>query len=126
MKDIERFQTDARMSQAVVYAGTVYLAGQVDLVKTAPEVGGQMQRILQHIDELLQQAGSDRTRLLSATIWLADMVDFAEMNRAWMAWIPEGCAPARATVQAGLAFPALRVEVAVVAAVGTAKAPGSR
>ena len=117
--NIERLHADERMSQAVVHGGIVYLSGQVDLVQPAATVGEQMARILRRIDALLAQAGSDKSRLLSATVWLADIDGFAEMNRAWTDWLPPGCAPARATVGARLALPALLVEVAVVAAIGT-------
>ncbi|RVU13874.1 RidA family protein [Methylobacterium oryzihabitans] len=110
---IERFETGTRMSQAVVHGGTVYLAGQVS---DADGVEAQTRDILGQIDELLAQAGSTRENLLSATIYLADMSTFAEMNRAWDAWVPAGHAPARATVEAKLAGPQYRVEISVVAA----------
>ncbi|WP_298959873.1 RidA family protein [uncultured Methylobacterium sp.] len=110
---IERFETGTRMSQAVVHGGTVYLAGQVS---DAEGVEAQTKDILGQIDELLAQAGSQRENLLSATIYLADMSTFAEMNRAWDAWVPAGHAPARATVEAKLAGPQYRVEISVVAA----------
>lgn len=113
---IQRLHTDTRMSQAVIHGGTVYLSGQVDLENPAKTVAEQTQRVLQRIDQLLAQAGTDKTQLLSATIWLADISHFTDMNQAWVAWLPEGCAPARATVEARLAFPSLLVEVAVVAA----------
>ncbi len=110
---IERFETGTRMSQAVVHGGTVYLAGQVS---DAEGVEAQTKDILGQIDALLAQAGSTRESLLSATIYLADMSTFAEMNRAWDAWVPAGHAPARATVEAKLAGPQYRVEISVVAA----------
>ena len=117
--NIQRLHTDERMSQAVVHGGVVYLAGQVDLAQPAATVGEQMARILWRIDALLAQAGSDKSRLLNATIWLVDINDFAEMNRMWTDWLPPGCAPARATVGARLALPKLLVEVAVIAATVT-------
>ncbi|MEH3143860.1 MAG: RidA family protein [Methylobacterium frigidaeris] len=110
---IERFETGSRMSQAVVHGGTVYLAGQVS---DAEGVEAQTKDILGQIDALLAEAGSRRENLLSATIYLADMSTFAEMNRAWDAWVPAGHAPARATVEAKLAGPQYRVEISVVAA----------
>lgn len=115
---IQRLQTDHRMSQIVIHDDTVYLSGQVDLESPAKTAEEQTARILGRIDQLLAQAGSSKSSLLSATIWLSDVGDFAQMNRAWSAWLPPGCAPARATVGAALAFPSLLVEIAVVAARG--------
>lgn len=116
--NIQRLHVNSRMSQAVVHGGTVYLAGQVDLDNPAATVGEQTTRILQRIDDLLSQTGSSKSRLLSVTIWLTDINDFAEMNRVWDDWLPPGGAPSRATVQAKLAIPSLLVEVAVIAAAG--------
>lgn len=114
--DIERVQPGGRMSQAVVHGGLVYLSGQVALDAVGANVGDQTRRILAQVDALLTAAGTGRARLLSATIWLADIATFAEMNAVWDAWI-EGCpAPARATVGAALALPGLAVEIAVIAA----------
>jgi enamine deaminase RidA (YjgF/YER057c/UK114 family) len=112
---ITRFETGTRMSQAVVHNGTVYLAGQVS---DAEGVEAQTKDILGQIDALLATVGSDKSRLLSATIYLADMSTFAEMNRAWDGWVAAGHAPARATVEAKLAGPQYRVEISVVAATG--------
>ena len=103
------------MSQAVVYGDTVYLAGQVADDPSA-DVAGQTQQILAKIDSLLAEAGTDKTRILSANIWLADISTFGEMNQVWDAWVPQGNAPARATVEAKLAAPQYRVEIGVVAA----------
>ncbi|MGY2048498.1 RidA family protein [Methylobacterium sp. JK268] len=112
---IQRIETGARMSQAVIHNGTVYLAGQVG---EGPDVAAQTQAVLGEIDALLAQAGSSKERILSATIYLADMAGFADMNRVWDAWVAPGHAPARATVEAKLAGPQYRVEIVVVAAVG--------
>ncbi len=103
------------MSQAVVYGDTVYLAGQVADDPSA-DVAGQTQQILAKIDSLLAEAGTDKTRILSANIWLADISTFGEMNQVWDAWVPQGHAPARATVESKLAAPQYRVEIGVVAA----------
>lgn len=114
---IDRIQTDARMSQVVVRAGVVYISGQVDLAHRGPTVAEQMIHIIARIDVLLATVNSDKTMLLSATIWLADIAQFEVMNRAWTAWLPVGDAPARATVQTKLASPSFLVEVSVVATV---------
>jgi enamine deaminase RidA (YjgF/YER057c/UK114 family) len=112
---IERLQTNQRMSQAVKHGGVAYLAGQVP-DDGAADIATQTQQVLDKIDGLLKAAGSDRTKLLSATIWLSDMRHFAEMNTVWDAWVPAGTAPARATVQAALARPDLKIEIGVIAA----------
>ena len=93
---------------------TVYLAGQVGAPGTS--VAAQTQEILEKIDSLLEQAGTDKTQILSATIWLASMDSFAEMNAVWDAWVPEGHAPARATGESALATPEHLVEIIIVAA----------
>lgn len=113
---ITRHQTDGLMSQVVCHAGVAYLSGQVDLDGSARSTAEQTQRVLARIDHLLAAVGSSNRHLLSATIWLADLADFAAMNQAWAQWLPHRCAPARATVQASLALPGLKVEIAVVAA----------
>jgi len=112
---IERFNTNQRMSQMVRHNGTVYLAGQVADDEKA-DIGTQTQQVLDKIDALLKQAGTDRTKILSATIWLNDMRYFAEMNAKWDAWVPAGAAPARATVGAPLATPDFKVEIGIIAA----------
>ena len=115
---IKRFQTAPRMSQAVVHAGTVYLAGQVAQGAAGGSVAEQTKDILSRIDALLAEAGSDKTQLLSATIWLNSMDDFAEMNSVWDAWVAAGQAPARACVESPrLAAPQFTVEIGVIAAV---------
>lgn len=111
---IQRIQTGPRMSQAVIYNKTVYLAGQV---APGASVTIQTREILAGIDALLKEAGSDKSRLLSATIWLTDMAAFAEMNTVWQAWVVAGATPARATVMsAHLASAEFKIEIAVVAA----------
>lgn len=110
-----RHDTNARMSQAVVHNSTVYLAGQVS-AQPAGDVGGQTAAVLKQIDSLLELCGTSKERILSATIYLADIKTFGEMNKAWEAWVPEGMAPARTTLQAPLAGPQWLVEITVVAA----------
>jgi enamine deaminase RidA (YjgF/YER057c/UK114 family) len=113
---IKRFETGPRMSQAVVHGNTVYLAGQVADDPRA-DVRGQTVQVLASIDRLLAAAGTDKTRILSATIYLADIGTFAQMNAAWDAWVPQGHTPARATVEARLAAPQYKVEIQVLAAI---------
>ena len=112
---IQRLDVGPRMSQAVVHGDTVYLAGQVP---TDRNVGAkeQTQQVLAKIDQLLAAAGSYRSKLLSATIWLKSMDDFAAMNEVWDAWVSPGNTPARACVQAEMARPDILVEIAVIAA----------
>jgi enamine deaminase RidA (YjgF/YER057c/UK114 family) len=112
---IQRFQAGLRMSQAVVHGDTVYLAGQV-ADTPVPSVAEQTQQVLAKIDRLLKEAGTDKSKLLSANIWLADISRFQEMNQVWDAWVSPGNAPARATVQSTLARPGNLVEIMVVAA----------
>lgn len=112
---IRRIEVGPRMSEAVVHGRTVYLAGQV-ADDTAAGTTQQTQQVLASIDALLAQAGTDKTRLLSATVYLANIGEFAEMNAAWDAWVPKGNTPARATVEARLANPGYRVEIVCVAA----------
>ncbi|MBB95428.1 MAG: hypothetical protein CML68_12655 [Rhodobacteraceae bacterium] len=114
MTDIIRHDTNTRMSQIVEYGPTIYLAGQVGTAGAS--VAQQTQDCLDKVDALLAQVGSDRSRILQTTIWLADMADFAEMNAVWDAWVPEGHAPARACGESKLATPEYLVEVIVVAA----------
>ena len=114
MSEIKRIETGARMSQAVVYNGIIYLAGQVG--KPGESVTEQTREVLAQIDRLLGECGSDKTRILSAQVWMADMADFAEMNAVWDGWVPAGNAPARATGEARLATPDYKVEIIVVAA----------
>lgn len=112
---ITRHNVGPRMSQAVVHGDTVYLAGQVSADE--PTVKGQTRAILKKIDGLLAAAGSNKSKLLSATIYLADMAGYDEMNAVWDAWVDPASTPARATVEAKLAQKKYLVEIAVVAAV---------
>ena len=111
---ITRLKVGARMSQIVVHGDTIFLAGQV-ADDPVPSVKAQTQQILAKIDRLLGEAGSDKSKVLSATVWLADIGRFSEMNEVWDAWVAPGATPARATVQAQLARPANLVEIMVVA-----------
>jgi enamine deaminase RidA (YjgF/YER057c/UK114 family) len=117
MSNIQRFDVAARLSEMVVHNGVAYLAGQVPADATQ-DITGQTTQVLAAIDALLARAGSDRTRVLRAQIFLADLADFTGMNKAWDAWVPAGHAPARATVLARLAKPEWKVEIVVTAAVG--------
>ncbi len=112
---IERYEPGARMSQAVAHGDFVYLAGQVAADVVGTGVTAQTQQVLEQIDRLLLAAGSDKARILSATVYLADMGSFAEMNAAWDAWVDRGNPPARATVEARLAGPEYLVEIVVTA-----------
>lgn len=112
---IERITTNARMSKIVKYNGTAYLCGQVAKDRNG-DIRTQTIGMLEKVEELLESIGSGRDKILSATIYLADMADFKEMNEVWDNWIPEGHAPARACVQAQMASPELKVEISVVAA----------
>ena len=114
MSDIKRIETGPRMSQAVIHNGIVYLAGQVG--QPGASVTEQTAGVLAQIDRLLAECGSDKTRILSAQIWMASMADFAEMNAVWDAWVAQGHAPARATGESALATPDYKVEIIVVAA----------
>jgi enamine deaminase RidA (YjgF/YER057c/UK114 family) len=114
---IERIEPGPRMSQVVVHRGTAYVSGQVP-TDPAADIAVQTQQVLAKIDALLARAGCDRSRLLRADIFLADIADFAAMNAVWEAWIAPGQPPARATVQAALARPEWKVEIVVVAALG--------
>lgn len=116
MTDIKRLTPGPRMSQAVVHGNTVYLAGQVAMNAQGAPVAEQTRDILASIDRLLEAAGSNKGKLLSATIWLADIGTFAEMNGEWDAWVAPGNTPARACVEAKLAAPQFTVEIGVIAA----------
>jgi enamine deaminase RidA (YjgF/YER057c/UK114 family) len=115
--NIARFETGTRMSQAGVHRGFAFLAGQVALDAPGAAVADQTKNILDRIAAPLERIGSDRTKILSATIWLADMSTFQEMNAVWDAWVPTRQAPARATVEARLAEPQYAVEIGVIAPV---------
>lgn len=112
---IERIETATRMSRIVKHNGTIYLCGQV--AKDAEQdITEQTRTMLEKVDALLLQAGSDREHILSATIYIKDMQYFAAMNEVWDVWVPEGFAPARACVEAKMAREALLVEISVIAA----------
>ena len=111
---IRRWESGARMSQAVAAQGWVFLAGQV-AADTKADVEGQTAQILGEIDRLLALAGSDKTKIVSANVYLADIGQFAAMNRAWDRWVATDAKPARATIEAKLAAPEYRVEIQVVA-----------
>jgi enamine deaminase RidA (YjgF/YER057c/UK114 family) len=111
---ITRHHTNQRMSQIVVHGDTVYLAGQV-AADAGADITVQTQQVLEKIDTLLAEAGSDKSKILSAQIWIASMGHFAQMNAVWDAWVPSGHAPARACIEARLASPDLLVEVGIIA-----------
>ena len=113
---IQRFETGPRMSQVVVHGNTVYLAGVVASNAAGKSVTEQTQDILATIDGHLAKAGTDKSKLLSANIWVTDMAEFNEMNAVWDGWVSPGNTPARATVQAKLAAAGYKVEIMVVAA----------
>ncbi len=114
---ITRHHTNQRMSQIVIHGDTVYLAGQV-ADDPGADIREQTRQVLAKIDRLLDEAGSDRQRILSAQVWLASIGHFSAMNEIWDAWIPDGHAPARACIEARLATPDLLVEIGVIAASG--------
>ena len=114
---IQRLESGALMSQAVVHNKTVYLAGQVSEAPRGKGVAEQAREIFVSIDRLLGFAGTDKTRLLSATVWLTDMGAFQEMNSEWAKWVMKGATPARATVVSQkLAGPDYLIEIGVIAA----------
>ena len=112
---IERIESGPLMSQAVVHGDTVYLSGLVGSDLDA-DVKGQTAQILARIDDLLAAAGSDTSKLLKANIWLSDIGTWSEMNEVWTEWVAAGSTPARATVEAKLAHPKVKVEIMVEAA----------
>ncbi|MEW5685773.1 MAG: RidA family protein [Pseudomonadota bacterium] len=113
---IQRLDSGPRMSQAVIHGDTIYLAGQVG--EPGDSVAAQTRTILAEIDSLLARAGSEKSKILSATIWLADMATFGEMNAVWDAWVDTNNPPARATGESKLATPDYKVEIIVIAARG--------
>src|SRR6478735_5495578 len=116
MSDIRRIDPGPRLSEASVYGNRVYLSGMIP-EDTSLDITGQVRQALAEIDALLAKGGSDKTRILSAVIWLADIADFAAMNAVWDAWGAPGQAPARATGKARLNDPKMKVEIMVVAAI---------
>jgi enamine deaminase RidA (YjgF/YER057c/UK114 family) len=114
---IKRIGVGKRMSEAVIHGGKVYLAGFVADKTAGKSVKEQTQEVLSLIDATLKEAGTDKTKILKANIWITDIKTFAQMNEAWDAWVPQGHTPARATVEAKLAAPGLDVEIMVEAAI---------
>ena len=119
--NVQRIEPGARLSEASIHQGTVYLAGQVAADATQ-DISGQTLQVLSSIDRLLAAAGSDKSRILMAQIFLKDLADFPAMNEVWDAWVARTAPPCRATVQAHLALPEWKIEIVVTAAVGTAPA----
>ncbi len=116
MSEIRRIDPGPRMSEATVLGDRIYCAGMIP-EDTSQDITGQVKQALGEIDALLAKGGSDKTKILTATIWLADIADFAAMNVVWDAWVVPGQTPARATVQAKLNDPKMKVEIMVVAAI---------
>ncbi len=112
---MQRLHVGARLSEAAVANGVIYLAGQVAEQRPDADITGQTREVLGHIDRLLSECGSDKSRLLSVQIFLADIGDIAAMNAVWDAWVAPGAAPPRATVQAALADPRWRIEIVAIA-----------
>jgi enamine deaminase RidA (YjgF/YER057c/UK114 family) len=112
---IQRHHIGKRLSEMVVHNGTAYLAGQV-AEDAKQDITGQVKQVLAQIDKLLAEIGSDKTKILSATIFLPSMADFPALNAVWETWVPAGQCPARATVEAKLAAPEYKVEIQVIAA----------
>ena len=116
MTDIRRIDPGSRMSEASVLGDRMYLSGMIP-EDTLQDITGQVKQALSEIDALLAKGGSDKSKILTATIWLADIADFAAMNAVWDAWVVPGQTPARATVQARLDDPRMKIEIMVVAAI---------
>ena len=114
---ITRIETSERLSQAVVHNGIAYIAGQVARDKPGASVAEQTRNILDRTDALLEKAGTDKSKLLTAQVWISDIRYFDEMNAVWNAWLPLGEAPTRACVESLLAAPHYFVEIACTAAV---------
>ncbi|RDE18950.1 RidA family protein [Motiliproteus coralliicola] len=113
---IDRIETGTRMSRVVIHNQTAYLCGQVAKDESA-DIAGQTTTTLEKVEALLADIGSSKEKILSVTIYVADMADFAAMNSVWDAWVAPGHAPARACVEAKMARPELKVEMSVIAAV---------
>jgi enamine deaminase RidA (YjgF/YER057c/UK114 family) len=116
MNDVRRIDPGPRLSEASICGDRMYLSGMIP-EDTSLDITGQVKQALAEIDALLARGGSDKTKILSAVIWLADIGDFAAMNAVWDAWVVPGRTPARATVQARLNDPKMKVEIMVVAAI---------
>ncbi len=115
MSEIKRFNVEKRLSDMAIYNGVAYLAGQVP-DDSSLNIEGQTAQVLATIDKLLETAGTDKSRILMAQIFVANMAEFPGMNKAWDAWVADGNAPPRATVEARLANPDFKVEIVVTAA----------
>jgi|SoiMetStandDraft_2_1073263.scaffolds.fasta_scaffold209357_2 enamine deaminase RidA (YjgF/YER057c/UK114 family) len=115
-KDLTRIDPGPRMSDAIIHEGRVFLAGKVADRSKGRSVREQTAEVLEQIDATLKKAGTDKTRILTANIWLSDISTFSEMNAVWDAWVVPGRTPARATVEAKLAAPEYKVEIMVTAA----------
>jgi enamine deaminase RidA (YjgF/YER057c/UK114 family) len=116
MNDIVRIDCGPRMSEAVILGDRIHCSGMIP-EDTSLDITGQVKQALAEIDSLLAKGGSDKTKILTATIWLNDISDFAAMNKVWDAWVVPGQTPARATVEARLNDPNMKVEIMVVAAI---------
>jgi enamine deaminase RidA (YjgF/YER057c/UK114 family) len=116
MNPIERVNVGARLSDMAVYNGVAYLAGQVP-EDDSLDITGQTEQVLAIIDGLLQKAGTNKSRILMAQIFVANMAEFPGMNKAWDAWVADGNAPPRATIESRLANPNFKVEIVVTAAI---------
>jgi enamine deaminase RidA (YjgF/YER057c/UK114 family) len=117
MTDIQRLHPTVRMHQAVIHAGTVYTAGQVAQDNPGASIAVQTAEVLQRVDDLLTEAGTNKSRILTAYVYLADIADFDEMNTAWDAWVAQDAKPARTTIEAKLTEAHYGVEVGVIAAI---------
>lgn len=115
MSDIKRLHVEKRYSDAAIYNGVVYLAGQVPN-DTSADIAGQTRQVLDMVDQLLAESASDKSKILMAQIFLSDLADYDGMNSAWDEWVAVNHAPPRATIQAKLANPAWKIEVVVTAA----------
>lgn len=115
MMDIKRLHVGKTLSEASVHNGTIYLAGQI-AEDTTQNIEGQTREVLGHIDRLLGEAGSDKSRILMCQIYISDVKDFDSMNEVWNEWVAEGNSPPRATVEAKLVRPEILVEIVVIAA----------
>jgi enamine deaminase RidA (YjgF/YER057c/UK114 family) len=116
MSKVRRIDPGPRLSEATVFGDRMYLSGMIP-EDTSLDITGQVKQALAEIDALLAKGGSDKSKILSAVIWLADIGDFAAMNAVWDSWVLPGKTPARATVQARLNDPKMKVEIMVVAAI---------
>lgn len=115
MSDIERYEFDTRVHHVVKHNGLVYLTGQVGT--PGQSAAEQTREVLNKIDRLLEIAGTDKTRILNAILWLDDLRDFDEVNQVWDAWVVKEHAPARSSGQARMAKPGMLVEIIITAAV---------